>query len=65
MGWGEKEKGPTIIMAIMPPLTSSNTTIIMAESNILGITIHTVCIPSVSYMIISYTNYFKSYTPAL
>ena len=49
VGWREKEKGPTMMIALelyhgnfATILTSWNTTIIMAESNILGITIHTI-----------------------
>ena len=49
VGWGEKEKGPFMMIALelsswqlSTILTSRNTIIIMAESNILGITIHTV-----------------------
>ena len=51
VGWGEKEKGPTMMIALKllswqlcQILTSRNTTIVMAESNILGIITHTVCI---------------------
>ena len=44
VGWGEKEKGPTMMIALdyTTILTRSNTPIIMAESNIQGITIHNV-----------------------
>ena len=50
VGWGEKEIGPTMMIALecyhgnyVTILTSRNTIIIMAESNILGFTINTVC----------------------
>ena len=51
VGWGEEEKGPTMMIALellswqlCHYITSHNTTIIMAESNILGIITHTVCL---------------------
>ena len=51
VGWGEKEKGSTVILNsnyyhgnYATILNSRNTIIIMEESNILGFTIHAHCI---------------------
>ena len=43
VGWGQKKKGPTMMIALeLMSWQLYNTTIIMAESNILGIITHTV-----------------------
>ena len=71
VGWGEKEKGPTMMIALnyyhgnyATILTIRNTNIIMAESNILGIITHTVLISNMNshpeYIIFDVNSFFRN-----